>query len=812
MKGISIIQWGAVLFLCMFSISFAGPYGGGDGTIENPYQIWNIEHFNALSATPEDYNKSFILMDDLDFSSIVYTQTPIAPDTDPNVWSLQGPGFYGIFDGNFHTIRNLTVDNAVIDNIALFGNVKASSILKNITLENVSMTGAHGIGGLVASIEGIITNCHVSGTIRGTYPVGGLIGFNDGGTIKECSSTCTIVPMLSQRMTHSSAIGGLIGYTQYGMVQDCWSKLTVKSEISAREVGGFIGSNNAGTIEHCWAEPDFNLQNGQEVGGFCGSNMGSIRNCITANGTIKSQNNKIGGLVGRNSSLIAQCIAEGTVSGQDNCGGLVGLNEGYIIDSYSSVTTDAEVLSGGFLGTNYYGILRCYSLGAAHCRSFQPGGFAGENYGFIDLSFWNIDTSGLTTSQGGLGLHSWELMQRSTYQCWGSGIWVVEDKIGYPKLIWENTPGIVIEDEPVVYGGGTGTMDDPYLIYTPEQLSRIGVYPQDLTKSYRLMNDLDMQDIEFNGIGFGFGFEGTFDGNGYSIRNLKLRGTLPHTGLFSVILKRGIVKNLNVVDYYLKGRNYVGGLAGKNEGTIVNCRTKGMLAILDEKEARSIYGGLAGYNFGTVTGCRAEVKLISLNTAVRYLGGLIGSNHGIVTESCASGTINITGQDSKWLGGLMGLNSYDSKVYDCYTTVDMIISGKDCEGVGGFTGVQSYRTRIERSYAAGKININPELEKPIVAGFIGRNGHSMEGNAKLIDCFWDMETSGFQTGIALNYTQQEPVGLTSMQMREITPYLEASWSIDSDLATSTVWTYIPGMLPELSRFLILEEENLESYN
>ena len=62
----------------------------------------------------------------------------------------------------------------------------------------------------------------------------------------------------------------------------------------------------------------------------------------------------------------------------------------------------------------------------------------------------------------------------------------------------------------------------------------------------------------------------------------------------------------------------------------------------------------------------------------------------------------------------------------------------------------------------------------------------------------------------MNYTQQEPIGLATMQMREITPYLEASWSIDSDLTTPTIWTYIPGVLPELSRFVIREIENLDS--
>ena len=42
------------------------------------------------------------------------------------------------------------------------------------------------------------------------------------------------------------------------------------------------------------------------------------------------------------------------------------------------------------------------------------------------------------------------------------------------------------------YGGGTGEPNDPYLIYTPEQMNAIGAEPNDWSKHFKLMADIDL--------------------------------------------------------------------------------------------------------------------------------------------------------------------------------------------------------------------------------------------------------------------------------------------------------------------------------
>ena len=75
------------------------------------------------------------------------------------------------------------------------------------------------------------------------------------------------------------------------------------------------------------------------------------------------------------------------------------------------------------------------------------------------------------------------------------------------------------------YGGGTGTTADPYLISTRDDLFLLAESPDDLDKSFRMTNDIDMEGFtkSYRLIGGSISakpFSGVFDGGGYVIRNL----------------------------------------------------------------------------------------------------------------------------------------------------------------------------------------------------------------------------------------------------------------------------------------------------
>jgi hypothetical protein len=109
----------------------------------------------------------------------------------------------------------------------------------------------------------------------------------------------------------------------------------------------------------------------------------------------------------------------------------------------------------------------------------------------VIASFWDFQTSGPSTSAGGVGLTTAEMQTASTFIAWGCGpVWTIDEGVDYPRFVWENAPG-----EPIPtpsYGGGSGEPNDPYLIYTAEQLNTIGSVLCHLDKHFRLCANIDL--------------------------------------------------------------------------------------------------------------------------------------------------------------------------------------------------------------------------------------------------------------------------------------------------------------------------------
>lgn len=85
-----------------------------------------------------------------------------------------------------------------------------------------------------------------------------------------------------------------------------------------------------------------------------------------------------------------------------------------------------------------------------------------------------------------------------------------------------------------------------------------------------LENDLSLDDQEWTHIGnAGKPFKGTFDGNGYIIKGLKIEKTAEYAGLFGNIT--GTVKNLGVIGNIKSAGDNKGGIAGYSGGVIENC-------------------------------------------------------------------------------------------------------------------------------------------------------------------------------------------------------------------------------------------------
>jgi clostripain len=255
-------------------------------------------------------------------------------------------------------------------------------------------------------------------------------------------------------------------------------------------------------------------------------------------------------------------------------------------------------------------------------------------------------------------------------------------------------------------GKGSGTPSDPYVITNVKQLQEM---KYDLKAHYVLGNDIDASETRYWNNGQGFEpigdydnpFTGSFDGKGYKIYNLYINRVGNYTGLFGYVGQKGIIKNVGLENVEISSTGGydvgydVGGLIGRNEGTVSNSYSTGYV------NGTYKVGGLIGDNSGRVSNCYSTG---SVNGTTDDVGGLIGRNEGTVSNSYSTGTVNGT----LHVGGLIGDNS--GTVSNCYSTG--YVNGRDL--VGGLIGFNV--GTVSNSYSTGSVNGTYN-----VGGLIGDN-------------------------------------------------------------------------------------------
>jgi len=291
--------WGADFEAC------ATKYSGGTGTENDPYRIATPQDLNDIGNHQEDWDKHFILVNDINLAEFTGTQFKI-------IGPSYNTPFTGVFDGNYHTIWNFTWSSTDRDNIGLLGYVGEGAQIKSLGTENVDVNSVNGmyVGGLVGrNSYGTITGCYSTGSVSGTEYVGGLVGDNYYGTITNCYSAGSVSGNVN--------VGGLVGLNSYGTITGCY--LTGSVSGVGDYAGGLVGRNYSGPITNSYSTGSVSGQDG------------------------------VGGLVGENDSsgMITKCYSTGSVSGNYAVGGLVGWNKSTVIASFWDVNTSGQSKSAG---------------------------------------------------------------------------------------------------------------------------------------------------------------------------------------------------------------------------------------------------------------------------------------------------------------------------------------------------------------------------------------------------------------------------------------------------------------------------------
>ena len=262
-------------------------------------------------------------------------------------------------------------------------------------------------------------------------------------------------------------------------------------------------------------------------------------------------------------------------------------------------------------------------------------------------------------------------------------------------------------------------------------------------------------------------FTGTFDGNGYTIKNLALveaeaKEGKAYIGFFGYA-KDATIKNVTFENVYINipcldidhSQGHIGAVAGSLEGTstIENVTVKGDIDIYTTQDANgaSRVAVVAGGNaYGNVTMKNVHVianagsRLVANNNVGALAGQLQGK---MVFENCSS-NINVTA-NKFFAGGLVGIAAGDSYIKNCHTTGDVaVVAGRegrhnDEYRVGGIAGGWADgKTKVftlEGCSYTGNVsgkNSDGSVAEPLdYMGYVGR-GYTLancEGSKVIID-------------------------------------------------------------------------------
>ncbi|MBS3817339.1 MAG: hypothetical protein KGY76_07235, partial [Candidatus Thermoplasmatota archaeon] len=740
------------------SVTFAG----GSGTKDDPYMITNVTQLQNMTA---NVTAHYELANDIDASNT----TDWNASAGFNPVGTSSNSFTGSFDGQNYTITDLYINRSDKNDGGLFGYINDGAEVSNVGLVDVNITGSNNVGGLVGSLGyngAKVNNSYATGAVNGSSNVGGLVGTN-AGIVNHSYATGNV--------SGDGTIGGLVGRNGYdGTVNNSYATGDVNG--TNWDVGGLVGYNE-GTVNYSYATG--NVSGDSSVGGLVG-NTGYFTTISHsyATGNV-SGNSNVGGLLGMSyEGSVSISYAIGNVSGNKSVGGLVGRNEyGTVSNSYAAGTVNGTEDVGGLVGNNTEGLVtssfyhegmpqsdvarsECLPLSDAEFNSISTFESAGWDIEMLntdrDKPFlsWEEDEENPTWF-----IQETEKTYNLTIQIQGGGS--TEPSEG-TQVYSENGKIVIgaIPEEGWYFGEWTGneTGTNKTMVITMDEDKNITAvfeeYPREIYDWYDLdsvRNDLDggyslMNDLDENTDGYGelvdteegwdpIGnqddqFTGTFDGQGYKIKGLYInRSDENYVGLYGV--SEGKIENVDFVDANITANEYVGVVAGRNDGYVLNSSATGDVVIdcfsdvgvlVGENRgtvnnsyatgnvsgAKYEMGGLVGYNYGgTVSNSYATGNVSGNDMGNDMVGGLVGeSNGGTISNSYATG--NVSGTDD--VGGLVGYSS-DSTIYGSYATGN--VSGDSL--VGGLVGLNQEGS-VNNSYATGEVSGNK-----YVGGLVGEN-------------------------------------------------------------------------------------------
>lgn len=291
----------------VFIVVKIGKIGGGAGTLESPYVIYDAEDLKdiAKKTKSSDFNSRDAYL------AIPFTYFKLANDID--------------LGGEAWTPIDLGMDKETGKKIDLDGNGK--------TIKGLNVKGGEQVG-LIKGLVGDVHDLNIEGTVETTAKKAGLLcgqassGDNIFTNIYRCSAKGTIKCGTSSDSKAEASLGGLVGQQCYGYIHECEADVTIElgGENYGHYVGGIVGSFGKKGLEirNCIAKGNYFATSGSNAymfGGIvgCTQNVDNvIENCISlakincfemAGGIIGELNKNKDSGISDNTSVVKGCIA-----------------------------------------------------------------------------------------------------------------------------------------------------------------------------------------------------------------------------------------------------------------------------------------------------------------------------------------------------------------------------------------------------------------------------------------------------------------------------------------------------------------------
>ncbi len=695
---------GANLPVGRFTVADGGAFktNVASGRVEADAVAGGIIGYNRLLADkPADVTLE-ALLPTIDQKTGVLTDSPAVKTADgtiiltgfQNMLNLQADIYVGGIVGANDADTKLTIQNATngaTQNALSVGGLNPSNgAFKNGVSLNALADGRYDFGtacgALAGGIIGYATpntkleNCTNYGTVAHKCAAGGFAGWNEG-TITGGSMAAS----LGNRETGYTYLGGVAGVNG-GLIQSAYPAqgCAVRGD---SYVGGIAGVNLGGDAEAskgliiCTENNSTGtVEANQYAGGVAGANVGNIslsgqlQSSVTATGYA-------GGVAGINTdkgSIYGDENANGTVSGSVNAanyaGGVAGTNSAEItrVDNYASVRASTKY-AGGIAGVNDAGGTISYcshasgNAAAVYATNGEAGGIAGNNNKNAlienvqvkaDVTAANGTAGGVTaTNFGTIGQDS-ELESSSSVS--GCTITGTSESIGAVAA----------------YNGKHATIRNVKLAENANVRFS--------TPAVTIGGLAGMNEGTVTGCQVENGALALDDGLRAGTNTVTLGGAVGRTTADGTVSSTDVLLDLTQnLDKYTN----LGGVAGRNDGTLDQCTYSGMmggnagadgLVSVGARSTGSTVGGIAGLNNSKITGC--EVKYIKLQVSgisnitttqtadeklasASHVGGIAGRNNAeivnsyVATESSSSGEGSIITARYGFVGGVAGSNN-----------------------------------------------------------------------------------------------------------------------------------------------------------